>query len=87
MGEVWLARDLRLARTVALKVLPTELTRNDDRVARFQQEARATSALNHPNVCTIHALGETTEGQQFIVMEHIAGDSLRHISPVRAAAS
>ena len=77
MGEVWLARDLRLARTVALKVLPTELTRDEDRVARFHQEARTTSALNHPNVCTIHALGATTEGQQFIVMEHIAGDSLR----------
>lgn len=77
MGEVWLARDLKLERTVALKFLPAELTRDATRVARFRQEARAASGLNHPNVCTIHALGETPEGEQFIAMEHIAGDTLR----------
>ena len=77
MGEVWLARDLKLERTVALKFLPSELTRDATRVTRFRQEARAASGLNHPNVCTIHALGETREGQQFIAMEHIAGGTLR----------
>lgn len=59
MGEVWLATEVRLERKVALKVLPAELTRDPARVSRFEQEARAASALNHPNVCTIHALGET----------------------------
>ncbi len=78
MGEVWLARDLKLERTVALKFLSTELTRDATRVARFRQEARAASALNHPNVCTIHALGETPDGEQFIAMEHIAGETVRY---------
>jgi Tol biopolymer transport system component len=77
MGEVWLARDLKLERQVALKVLPPDLTQDPSRVARFQQEARAASALNHPNVCTIYALGETPDGQQFIAMEYVEGDTLR----------
>ena len=77
MGEVWLARDRKLNRQVALKVLPADLTQDPSRVARFQQEARAASALNHPNVCTIHALGETPDGQQFIAMEHVEGETLR----------
>ncbi len=77
MGEVWLARDRKLNRQVALKVLPAELTLDVPRVARFQQEARAASALNHPNVCTIHALGETPDGQQFIAMEFVEGETLR----------
>ncbi len=77
MGEVWLARDRKLNRQVALKVLPPDLTQDPSRVARFQQEARAASALNHPNVCTIHALGETTDGQQFIAMEFVEGETLR----------
>src|SRR5215218_3918488 len=54
MGEVWLANELRLGRKVALKLLPVDLTRDAVRVQRFEQEARAASALNHPNVCTIH---------------------------------
>jgi serine/threonine protein kinase len=58
MGEVWLATEVRLGRKVALKLLPDELTRDPARVSRFQQEARAASGLSHPNVCTIHALGE-----------------------------
>ena len=62
MGEVWLATEVRLGRKVALKVLPADLTRDPLRVQRFEQEARAASALNHPNVCTIHALGETSDG-------------------------
>jgi TolB-like protein/tRNA A-37 threonylcarbamoyl transferase component Bud32/Flp pilus assembly protein TadD len=77
MGEIWLARDLRLERMVAIKVLRADVTRDAARVTRFRQEARAASALNHPNVCTIHALGETDDGQQFIAMEHVAGETLR----------
>ena len=77
MGEVWLARDLKLGRQVALKLLPEDLTQDPSRVARFQQEARAASALNHPNVCTIYALGETPDGQQFIAMEFVEGETLR----------
>ena len=78
MGEVWLARDLTLERQVAIKLLPPDLTQDPSRVARFQQEARAASALNHPNVCTIHALGEAPDGQQFIAMEYVEGETLRH---------
>jgi serine/threonine protein kinase len=77
MGEVWLARDLKLERRVALKVLPPDFTQDRTRVARFQQEARAASGLNHPNVCTIHSLGETPDGQQFIAMEYVEGETLR----------
>jgi serine/threonine protein kinase len=77
MGEVWLATELRLGRNVALKLLPADLTRDPDRIQRFEQEARAASALNHPNVCTIHALGETSEGQHYIAMEYVEGETLR----------
>src|SRR5829696_6932880 len=77
MGEVWLATELRLGRKVALKVLPADLTRDPVRVQRFEQEARAASALNHPNVCTIHAVGETSEGQHYIAMEYVEGETLR----------
>jgi serine/threonine protein kinase len=77
MGEVWLARDLRLGRQVAVKLLPPHVTDDHDRVARLRLEARAASALNHPNVCTIHALGTTDEGRLFIAMEYIDGRTLR----------
>ena len=77
MADVWLARDLRLDRKVAVKVLPPHLTDDPDRIARFRQEARATSALNDPNVCTIHTLGETDDGRLFIAMEYIDGTTLR----------
>src|SRR5215212_117427 len=77
MGEVWLATEVRLGRKVALKVLPPDLTRDRRRVQRFEQEARAASALNHPNVCTIHAVGETSDGQQYIAMEYVEGETLR----------
>jgi serine/threonine protein kinase len=77
MGEVWLDRDEALARRVAVKLLPDELTRDPVRVSRFEQEARAASALNHPSVCTIHGLGLTAEGQRFIAMEHVEGQTLR----------
>jgi eukaryotic-like serine/threonine-protein kinase len=77
MGDIWLARELKLERMVALKVVRADLTQDSKRVTRFRQEARAASALNHPNVCTIYALGDTPDGQQFIAMEHIAGATLR----------
>jgi eukaryotic-like serine/threonine-protein kinase len=63
---------------VALKLLPSDLTRDPLRVQRFEQEARAASALNHPNVCTIHALGQTSDGQHYIAMEYVEGETLRH---------
>ncbi|MEO7891069.1 MAG: serine/threonine-protein kinase, partial [Vicinamibacterales bacterium] len=77
MGEVWLAMELRLGRRVALKLLPADLTRDADRIQRFEQEARAASALNHPNVCTIYALAETSNGQHYIAMEYVEGETLR----------
>ena len=77
MGEVWLATDTQLARSVAVKLLPDAVTTDPGRVRRFEQEARAASALNHPNVCTIHALGRTREGRHFIAMEYIDGQTLR----------
>jgi eukaryotic-like serine/threonine-protein kinase len=77
MGEVWLATEVRLGRRVALKLLPTDLTRDSVRVSRFEQEARAASALSHPNVCTILALGATSTGQHYIAMEYVDGETLR----------
>ena len=76
MGEVYLAEDIRLKRKVALKLLPAELTANQDRLRRFEQEAQAASALNHPNIITIHEIGQV-DGLNFIVTEFIAGETLR----------
>src|SRR5262249_4078446 len=75
MGEVYLARDRRLDRTVALKVLPGDLATDPERMQRFEREARAASALNHPNVATIHDVGESN-GHHFIVMEHVEGETI-----------
>src|SRR5262249_28708758 len=75
MGEVYLARDPRLDRTVALKTLPGELAGNRERMQRFAREARAASALNHPNVATIHDVGES-DGIHFIVIENVAGETI-----------
>ena len=76
MGEVYLAEDTRLDRKVALKLLPREFTANPDRVRRFVQEAKAASALNHPNIITIHEIGEA-DGTHFIATEFIEGETLR----------
>jgi eukaryotic-like serine/threonine-protein kinase len=78
MGEVWLAEDTRLGRKVALKLLPAELTEDSERVRRFTQEAKAASALNHPNIISVYDIGESETGR-FIVMEFVAGRTLRAV--------
>src|SRR5690242_18362476 len=77
MGEVWLATELRLGRKVALKLLPAELTRDAGHLHRFEQEARVASGLSHPNICHIYTLGETPDGQHYIAMEVVEGETLR----------
>lgn len=78
MGEVWQAFDERLKRKVAVKLLPAELTADAERVRRFEQEAQAASALNHPNIITVYDIGECEAGR-FIVMELVTGRTLRHV--------
>jgi len=75
MGEVWRARDTRLDRTVAIKVLPEGFAADPERRARFEREARAASALNHPHICTLHDIGHH-EGVDYIVLEHLEGETL-----------
>jgi Tol biopolymer transport system component len=78
MGEVYRARDMRLGREVAIKVLPQDLSRDSQRLARFEREARSSSALNHPNIITIHDF-TSTENEAWLVMELIRGESLRDV--------
>src|SRR5262249_7717612 len=78
MGEVYRARDTRLERDVALKVLPAHLMDTAQARARFQREARAVATLQHPNICTIHDVGETSDGHGYLVMELLQGETLQH---------
>src|SRR6266705_1278095 len=78
MGEVWRARDSRLNRTVALKVLPADMAGDPVRRQRFEQEARALATLNHPNIVAVYDIGQN-DGQAYIVSELVEGESLRKI--------
>src|SRR5271166_658407 len=80
MGEVYLARDPRLQRTVAIKILPAHLSSNPDLHARFEQEAKSISALQHPNICVGHDIG-SQDGVDFMVMEYVAGKPLDKMIP------
>ena len=80
MGEVYRARDTRLQRTVAIKVLPVHLSSNPELHARFEQEAKSISALQHPNICVVHDIG-SKDGVDFMVMEYVAGQTLDKLTP------
>ena len=76
MGEVYRARDMRLDRTVAIKVLPSHLSSSPELKERFRREARSISSLNHPNICTLHDIGQQ-DGVDFLVMEYLEGETLQ----------
>src|SRR5438105_278078 len=78
MGEVFRARDTRLGREIALKVLPEALASHPDRLARFEREARTVAALNHPSIVTIHSI-EEANGVRFLTMELVDGQSLDRV--------
>ncbi|HYK42334.1 MAG TPA: WD40 repeat domain-containing serine/threonine protein kinase [Thermoanaerobaculia bacterium] len=78
MGEVWRARDTRLGRDVAIKVLPASFSADADRLRRFEQEARAAGILNHPNITAVFDIGESEDGSPYVVQELLEGETLRH---------
>ncbi len=80
MGDVYLAEDTKLDRKVALKVLPPELAESEERRARFQREAKALAALDHPNIVTVHSV-EEADGTHFITMELVKGKTLAELLP------
>ena len=80
MGAVFLAEDTKLHRKIALKVLPAEMAQSGDRLARFQREAQAVAALNHPHIVTIYSV-EEAQGTHFLTMELVEGDSLDRTLP------
>jgi serine/threonine protein kinase/dienelactone hydrolase len=86
MGEVYRARDVRLQRTVAIKILPAHLSSDPELHARFEQEAKSISGLQHPNICVVHDIG-SQDGVEFMVMEYVAGQTLDKLIPAGGMAT